>query len=300
GNSAAPLQSAKSIITSPPQSLLGPMQRPGANWQPVPTYSAKTSEQNNNLAPRTSVPPASTSASAASASTPSASTSGKNKADQVKDTDQTEHTENASENAEDQARDLILRVERTYKENGAKKLLSDLRRLEKNPNVSQHLRGQLTENIERYSALYRAYTRGQKAFADGNKEEAFEQWISLLKNERSVVKQGHSLYAKEVRDIVSQEYARRAREAEENHQWAEAWRYWQSAKKFGKTAMATRKMADIEQRAQEIFDQGIDAESADPVRARNLWQEVMHMLPQSHELYAKAAAKVSWYEQWRY
>ena len=92
----------------------------------------------------------------------------------------------------------------------------------------------------------------------------------------------------------------RATQAERQQDWPQAWRYWNAAKNFGKTAVTSRKIREIEQRAQRLFDQGIDLEATDPVAARNLWRQVMQMLPAQHALRGQASAKVSWYDQWRY
>lgn len=206
----------------------------------------------------------------------------------------------SAEAAEAAARDLVLQSELIYKEDGAKQLLDDLKRLSEHPDVSVRLKRELADQYARIAELYRLYTEGQKDFALGSKEDAFEHWIAFLSSEKVVIPTGTSRYAAEVRNIVAQEYVGRATDAERSQDWPQAWRYWNAAKKFGKTAMANRKMRDIEERAQQLFDQGIDLEATDPVSARNLWQRTMRMLPEQHALYGQAAAKVAWYEQWRY
>lgn len=212
--------------------------------------------------------------------------------------DQPQHL--SADAAEAAARDLVLQAELIYKEEGAKKLLDDLKRLSAHPDVSNRLKTQLANQYAQISKLYQLYTAGQTDFALGSKEEAFEHWIAFLSAEKVVIPTGTTRYAAEVRNIVAQEYVARATDAEQSQDWSQAWRYWNAAKKFGKTAMANRKMRDIEERAQRLFDQGIDLEATDPVSARNMWQRVMTMLPEQHALHGQASAKVQWYEQWRY
>jgi len=200
---------------------------------------------------------------------------------------------------EEKARNLVFNAELLYKEEGAQKVLALLKRYHDEPAVSSRVRGELNSEYVKYNRLYQAYLRGQKAFALNEKEAAFKQWATFLREEKKVIFSAKpSLYASEVRKIVASEYVKRAKQAEQRQAWSLAWKNWESAIRFGENSEAKQQLHRIEKLAKTLFDKGVSLEESDPNAASEHLVEVMAILPQTHPLHAQAKSKVAWLNQW--
>ena len=78
----------------------------------------------------------------------------------------------------------------------------------------------------------------------------------------------------------------------------EAYKAWQKALGYGDSVAARIAVDSANQKSRTLYRQALRLEYVNTDRAKDLWRQVMELVPPGTEYYNKASEKLTWYEKW--
>ena len=197
------------------------------------------------------------------------------------------------------AKKLLGNAEQRYLSGEADSLFAEMTRFENNSRVTSSVRSQISAKHEELARLYNDYVRGSKAHVSGNKDLAFEHWGRFMDREKAYFKgRERSVYADQVAVRVIDEYVERGTEAAKAGKNHEAYRLWQKALSLGESVAAKIAIETADAKAKQLYRKALRLEYVNSNQAKQLWQEVIDLVPPGSEYYTKASSKLAWYERW--
>ena len=197
------------------------------------------------------------------------------------------------------AKRLVATAEERYLAGEADSLFGDMNRYENNSRVSPAVRAQVKSKHEELARLYNDYVRGSKAHVSGNKDLAFEHWGRFMEREKAFFNgRQRSVYADQVAVRVIEEYVDRGTEASKEGKNHEAYRLWEKALSIGESVAAKIAIENADARAKQLYRKALRLEYVNSNQAKQLWQEVIDLVPPGSEYHTKASSKLAWYERW--
>ena len=197
-----------------------------------------------------------------------------------------------------QAKKLLANANSRYLDGDADELFKAMKVLKNNSKLSNKLRSQLKSKHESLAAVYVDYVKGQKAYAQGNSDGAFNYWTRFLEKEGRLFKKSRSLYADQVVIRVVDEYVTRGNAASQAGESHKAYKMWQKAVKLGDSVAAKIALDSVNAKSKQMYRKALRLEYVNASKAKALWQEVVSLVPPGTEYYTKASSKLAWYERW--
>lgn len=197
------------------------------------------------------------------------------------------------------ARSLLNSANNRYLAGEADSLFSEMNRYENNSKVDSKVRSSLKAKHEQLAKLYNSYIKGKEAHVAGNKDLAFEHWGRFMEKEKAFFKnRSRSVYADQVAVKVVEEYVSRGNEAATNGQHQDAYRMWQKALSLGESVAAKIAIETVDAKAKQLYRKALRLEYVNSTKAKELWQDVVNMVPPGSEYHTKASSKLAWYDRW--
>ncbi len=183
----------------------------------------------------------------------------------------------------------------TYRTGNGKAALSALKDIATSTRVDAATRDAAAQAADTMEAALADYTRGEQALAREDQAQAFAAWGEFLDNDKRLVGNEQSTYAKTIRGHVADEYLRRAKRAQDAGQTSEAYRLFEKATQIKPGGTAERRLDEQRNTARDLYQQAYKLETASLDRALELWRQVVSITPPGSEYHTKANAKLKWY-----
>ncbi|MDX1693499.1 MAG: FHA domain-containing protein [Ketobacteraceae bacterium] len=193
---------------------------------------------------------------------------------------------------------LLASAESEFLSGNAPQLFTNMTKYENNSQVYASTKAQLKNKHEELARLYGLYERGQKAFVSGDKQGAFVAWSSFLEKEARIFGKAKSVYADQVTSRVVEEYVSRGNEASKAGKHHEAYELWQKALSIGESVAAKIAIDNANTKSRQLYRQALRLEYVNSSKAKELWNEVVNLVPPGTEYHTKASSKLAWYERW--
>ena len=87
-------------------------------------------------------------------------------------------------------------------------------------------------------------------------------------------------------------------EAAKSGKSQDAYKNWQKALSYGDSVAARIAIDAANQKSQQLYRQALRLEYVNADRAKELWREVLTLVPPGTEYYTKASSKLAWYDKW--
>ncbi len=149
-----------------------------------------------------------------------------------------------------------------------------------------------------YVSMYGKYTAGKQAYIEGRTAEAFSQWSSFLAEEKAMFGGKRSTMANATVSKMADGYAALGNESAKAGRNHEAYKYWQKSVSYGDSVAARIALDAANQKSKQLYRQALRLEYVNSERAKQLWKQVMDIVPPGTEYYTKASSKLAWYEKW--
>lgn len=149
-----------------------------------------------------------------------------------------------------------------------------------------------------YASMYGKYTAGKQAYIEGRTAEAFSQWSSFLAEEKAMFGGKRSTMANATVSKMADGYAALGNESAKAGRNHEAYKYWQKSVSYGDSVAARIALDAANQKSKQLYRQALRLEYVNSERAKQLWKQVMDIVPPGTEYYTKASSKLAWYEKW--
>lgn len=198
---------------------------------------------------------------------------------------------------DDEAKRLLRKADRVYRQGNGWGIHAELLEMKKEDRLSDSVKRSVHKKYSEINTLMGLYSAGEKAFKKGDKRTAFAQWVNFMEKERAYFGENNSKYADKVNEKVVGEYLNRADSAYRAGRYVEAYGIWEKALELDKSGAASRKIAEIENKAAQLYEQGLQQETVNPAAAQRLWEEVLRWVPPGNAYHTKASGKLTWLEQ---
>lgn len=197
-----------------------------------------------------------------------------------------------------QANKVLRNADQNYLNGKAQSTLADLNRLGSSKYLSASKREELESKYKSLNRMHSYYIAGSKALASNDMDQAFNNWDRYL-NELELNFPGEpSVFGDEVVAHMADAYVTRAKQATATKQYQLAYEFWEKAYKLNGDSIAAGQMNIINDKARQLYRQGLRQEFVNAEKAKKLWQQVVRLVPPSSEYYTKANAKLVWYSRW--
>ena len=196
------------------------------------------------------------------------------------------------------AANLLSSADKEFLEGSAPQLFTNMTKYENSSRVFAGTKAKLRNKHEELARLYALYERGQKAFVSGDKQGAFVAWSSFLEKESKMFGKKKSVYADQVTSRVVEEYVQRGNDAAQAGKHHEAYRMWEKALDIGESVAAKIAIDNVNTKSRQLYRQALRLEYVNSNRARELWDEVVNLVPPGTEYHTKASSKLAWYDRW--
>lgn len=167
-----------------------------------------------------------------------------------------------------------------------------------NPAYSSTTRAAAMQRFQKISSIFEAYNAGKQAHVSGNTQVALEHWESFLKQEKAVFGNKKSVFANAVTSKVVDQYVAVGNEASRTGNHHLAFKSWQKALSFGDSVAARIAIDNVNQKSKQLYRQALRLEYVNTQKAKELWREVVELVPPGNEYYTKSASKLAWYDKW--
>lgn len=153
----------------------------------------------------------------------------------------------------------------------------------------------------RYSsiiAMYNKYLAGKQAFVEGRKAEGIANWSDFLKQEKAAFGAKRSVMAASAATKLTDELVLLGNVAAREGKHHEAYKYWKNSLSFGDSVAARIAIDSVNQKSKQLYRQALRLEYVNTERAKELWRQVIEIVPPGSEYHTKATSKLAWYEKW--
>ena len=200
--------------------------------------------------------------------------------------------------ATEQVRRDLARSEDLYFKGDAQAAINLLKPALENTRLPPALRTQIRTTYTNLTTLYNQYGSGQSAYANGDKEGAFQTWNAFMAKESSLFGGRKSTYTRTISSRVVGEYVSLGNDAARAGDHHKAYRMWQKALELGDNVAARIALENANNKGMQLYRQALRLEYVNAGKAKALWQEVTQLLPPGTEYHTKASAKLAWYDKW--
>lgn len=196
------------------------------------------------------------------------------------------------------ATNLLAKADNQFLDGNAPELFSKMSNLENNSRVYAGTKAKLKNKHEELARLYTLYEKGQKAFVSGDKRGAFVAWSSFLEKESELFNNKRSVYGDQVTARVVDEYVNRGNQASKDGKHHEAYRLWEKALTLGESVAAKIAIDNANTKSRQLYRKALRLEYVNSSKAKELWEEVVNLVPPGSEYHTKASSKLAWYDRW--
>lgn len=151
---------------------------------------------------------------------------------------------------------------------------------------------------EQLNALYAKYTAGKQAMIEGRKSEAFALWNTFLNEEKRLYGSKKSVMAATVSTKLADEYVAQGNESAKAGKKHEAYKLWTKSLSYGDSTPARIALDAANQKSKQLYRQALRLEYVNTEKAKELWRQVMEVVPPGTEYHTKASSKLAWYDKW--
>lgn len=198
----------------------------------------------------------------------------------------------------DEAKALLSKADSKYLSGDADALFKAMTVYENDSKIPSSVRNSLKSKHESLARLYANYTAGKKAYVGGDKSEAFRSWSAFLEKEKSMFRSKRSVYADQVASKVIEVYVAKGNEASQAGEHHKAYQLWDKANKLGDSVAAKIAIDNAHTKARQLYRKALRLEYVNSTQAKELWEEVVQLVPAGTEYHTKASSKLAWYEKW--
>lgn len=196
------------------------------------------------------------------------------------------------------ARTALAKADARYLEGDADSLFKELTKYANDSRLPSDLRGQLKKKHETLARLHALYNKGKSDYVGGDKLAAFQNWTAFLEQEKALFSSKRSVYADQVAPQIIEVIVAKGNEASSSGQHREAYQLWEKALSLGDSVAARIALENTQNKARQLYRQGLRLEYVDAAQARALWREVTELVPEDNEFHNRALTKLKWYERW--
>jgi len=196
------------------------------------------------------------------------------------------------------AKGLLKKADSEYLTGNATQIIRKLKISGLSKSLPASTKREVTKKYNLLNQLHGFYTSGNKALNRNDKDKAFTDWDKYLDRLDLNFPGEMPPYAKEVTHYMADEYAQRAKQASGTKQYQLAYQFWQKAFSLNGNPTAESQISLIEEKAHQLYRQGLRQEYVNSAKAKKLWQQVVKLVPPSSETFTKANAKLVWYTRW--
>lgn len=196
------------------------------------------------------------------------------------------------------AKGLLKKANAEYLSGNATQIIRKLKISSLSKGLPASTKREVTKKYNLLNQLHGFYTSGNKALNRNDKDKAFAAWDKYLDRLDLNFPGEMPPYAKEVTHYMADEYAQRAKQASGTKQYQLAYQFWQKAFSLNGNPTAESQISLIEEKAHQLYRQGLRQEYVNSAKAKKLWQQVVKLVPPSSEVFTKANAKLVWYTRW--
>lgn len=193
---------------------------------------------------------------------------------------------------------LLSSADSEFLNGNAAQLFTNMTKYENNSRVYSATKAKIKNKHEELARLYTLYERGQKAFVSGDKQGAFVAWSAFLDKEGQVFGNRKSVYADQVTARVVDEYVDRGNQAAKDGKHHEAYKLWEKALGVGESVAAKIAIDNANTKSRQLYRKALRLEYVNSSKAKELWGEVVNLVPPGTEYHTKASSKLAWYERW--
>lgn len=151
---------------------------------------------------------------------------------------------------------------------------------------------------EQINALYAKYAAGKQAMIEGRKSDAFALWNTFLSEEKRLFGSKKSVMAATVTTKLADEYVSMGNEAAKAGKKHDAYKLWTKSLSFGDSTPARIALDAANQKSKQLYRQALRLEYVNTEKAKELWRQVMEVVPPGTEYHTKASSKLAWYDKW--
>lgn len=196
------------------------------------------------------------------------------------------------------AQAAMISAEQDYMQGNVERALSSLKPYMNDGSVTAQAKSDLQKLHGTLFSLQTLYMSGQSAYDRGDKEAAFNDWMTFMQKESSAFSGRKSTYSRSISSRVMSEYVALGNEAARAGEHHKAYKMWQKSLEIGENVAARIAIDNANNRAMQLYRQALRLEYVNTSKAKALWQEVVELLPPGTEYNTKAGAKLAWYEKW--
>lgn len=196
------------------------------------------------------------------------------------------------------AQAAMTTAEQDYMQGNVERALNSLKPYMNDGSVSAQVKSDLQKLHGTLFSLQTLYAAGQSSYDRGDKESAFNDWMTFMQRESNAFSGRKSTYSRSISSRVMNEYVALGNEAARAGEHHKAYRMWQKSLEIGDNVAARIAIDNANNRAMQLYRQALRLEYVNTSKAKALWQEVVELLPPGTEYNTKAGAKLAWYEKW--
>ena len=200
--------------------------------------------------------------------------------------------------AQQSAQRLLASADSEFLNGNAPQLLGKMTQLENNSRGSGATKSKIRAKHEQIAKLYALYEKGQRSFVAGDKQGAFVAWSSFLEKESKAYGKRKSVYADQVTARVVDEYVERGNSASKQGEYHKAYKLWQKALGVGESVAAKIAIDNANNKSRQLYRKALRLVYVNSNKAKELWGEVVNLVPPGTEYHTKASSKLAWYDRW--
>ena len=202
------------------------------------------------------------------------------------------------QSAEQSAIKKIQNADNLYMQGNAQLVIKELKAIINSALLTNETKRKAENKYTLIVGLYDQYTKGLVAYNNGGKEVSFTEWTKFLNNEKKAYPKERSVYASDVSGKAVEEYLTKAKAAQATGDHHTAYSLWSSAVRMNGSTEAKLALASVDNKVRGLYRGGLKYEYVNSEKAKSMWSEILTLVPKTNEYYAKANAKLSWYQRW--
>ena len=191
------------------------------------------------------------------------------------------------------AKRLLQNADRQYLAGNPSQTIKQLRVASLSKILPAHTKREALKKYYSLNYLHSFYTTGNTALGNNNTDKTFENWGKYLTQLNVDFPDKIPVYAKEVPRFMADEYAKRAQIANDMGKYKLAYQLWQKEFSLNKNPAAQNQIALIEDKASQLYRQGLRQEYVNVAKARTFWLQASRLVPPSSGIYIKANSKLA-------
>lgn len=189
----------------------------------------------------------------------------------------------------------VTSIDSRYLSGNVEAVLAEMRQNVQSGKVSDSA---YKDRYNKLLSLFNKYSAGKQAYIEGRKSDAANQWAAFMKEEKAIFGSKRSAMATSVASKMADEYVALGNAAAKAGKHHDAYRFWQNSLGFGDSVAARIALDAANQKSKQLYRQALRLEYVNTERAKELWRQVMEIVPPGSEYYTKASSKLAWYEKW--